>query len=85
MDIVEASEVFREEGNDFVFAYTSVILKQDDGYFHAIVNARNTDAAALDPATLDSIPIPAAHIRPAFEPSLTRAPDPLPEGCYVKR
>jgi serine/threonine protein kinase len=88
MEIVEANEVFRGNDDDdddgFAFAHTKVILKDGDQYFYATVNARMS-IPLPSISTLDALPIPAAHIWPSFPPSLTRAPDPLPPHCYIKR
>jgi serine/threonine protein kinase len=85
MKIVEANDIFREDDDDVVFIYTKVFLKEGDQPFYATVNARNTVALSIPLSAIDAIPIPAAHISPPYLPSLTRAPEPLPSDCFVKR
>ncbi|KAI9781240.1 MAG: hypothetical protein M1816_002423 [Peltula sp. TS41687] len=80
MEIVQANEAFIEEGGDLVFSHTKVILKDEDQYFYAITKSRKVDPSALDP-----VPIRTSRIWPSFRKGLTRAPEPLPTGCYVKR
>ncbi|EHK17969.1 uncharacterized protein TRIVIDRAFT_67189 [Trichoderma virens Gv29-8] len=83
MEICERGELMDES---FSFHHMEYILKQNSGeYFYAKLNRRMPLDAAIDVDTLDPIRIPTEHICPQFAPGLTRAPEPLPKGCYVKR
>ncbi|KAL7932925.1 kinase-like domain-containing protein [Trichoderma chlorosporum] len=89
MEHCEKADIWVEKDGDSVYDHMKYILKSgkehEEEYFYAIVYERVGLDATPDPRELDTVPIPAEHIWPLFPSSLTRAPDPLPEGCYVKR
>ncbi|KAI9700088.1 MAG: hypothetical protein M1836_002622 [Candelina mexicana] len=76
-----------DEGIPTEFMHTKVILEslEDGDFFYATIKARYRSVAEIDATQLEPHPIQAAHIYPPYSASLTRAPDPLPAGCYVKR
>ena len=85
MEICEQSEIFVEEGDDYVFDHTKVILrdKEKGSYFHSETKNRLYPSVPIDINKLRPIPIP--DFWPPFDRSLTRAPDPLPGNHYIKR
>lgn len=86
MEVCEQNEAFAEEDGDLIFHHTKIILRQHDNqYLYAISNQRYSCATEIDPATLELIPIPVSQICPPFPETYTRAPEPLPQNCYVKR
>jgi serine/threonine protein kinase len=85
MEILEQGEAFDEEDGDVAFSHTKIILREADQYYSAITNRRYPANSKADPRELDPVPIPAEHIWPPFPIHLTRAPEPLPQDCYVKR
>ncbi|KAK5992714.1 hypothetical protein PT974_06129 [Cladobotryum mycophilum] len=85
MEICEKAEISIEKDGDFVFHHFKVIVKQNDEYFFAIINEHIRFDDDIDPTQLNLTRIPTEDIWPDFDPKLTRAPDPLPLNCYVKR
>ncbi|KAL5345644.1 hypothetical protein ACLOAV_009398 [Pseudogymnoascus australis] len=86
MEVCEQNEAFAEEDGDLVFHHTKIILRQHDNqYFYALSKQRYSSATEIDPASLELIPIPVSQIFPPFPETYTRAPQPLPQNCYVKR
>jgi serine/threonine protein kinase len=84
--VCEQSEVWVEEEGELVFSHTSVILRDGDQYSHATTSRRYGSTSEVDLRELDNpIPIPSSKIWPPFPAHFTRAPDPLPQDCYVKR
>lgn len=86
MEVCEQAQVFTE---DYQFDHSKIILRNaDNEYFYAKTNVRinlSSKMSQTDVNQLDIIPIPAHHIWPLADPTFTRAPEPLPSPCYVKR
>lgn len=85
MEVCEQNEAFAEEDGDLAFHHTKIILRDGSQYFYALTLRRYSSATEIDPADLELIPIPASQIWPPFPENYTRAPEPLPQNCYVKR
>ncbi|OBT69956.1 hypothetical protein VE03_00497 [Pseudogymnoascus sp. 23342-1-I1] len=86
MEVCEQSEAFAEQDGDLVFQHTKIILRDASSqYFYALSEHRYSSASEIDPADLELIPIPSSQIWPPFPENYTRAPEPLPRDCYVKR
>ena len=79
MEVCEKSEAFAEDA----FSHTKIILREGDQYYYAITSRRYTDTSKVDLHELDLVPI--SQIWPPFPTQFTRAPEPLPQDCYVKR
>jgi serine/threonine protein kinase len=84
MEICEQSEVFVEEGDDYVFDHTKFILKEKENgnYFYSEIKSRLDPSVPFDINKLQ--PIPMRNFWPPFDRSLTRAPNPLPGNHYIK-
>jgi len=85
MEICEQNEIFTEADGDLVFSHTKIILREGDQYYYTSTSRRYPDDCKADLHGLDIVPIPASHIWPPFQAQLGRAPEPLPQDCYVKR
>lgn len=86
MEVREQNEAFVEEDGDIAFHHTKIILRDSRShYFYALTSQRYSSASTIDPADLELIPIPTSQIWPLFPETYTRAPEPLPQNCYVKR
>ncbi|KAK3377679.1 kinase-like domain-containing protein [Podospora didyma] len=86
MEICEKGEIFVEKDDDFVFDHTKIILRGADGeFFYAKSDQRIFRSPKIDINGLDTIRIPADRVWPLADPEFTRAPDPLPSTCYLKR
>jgi serine/threonine protein kinase len=85
LEVLENSEAFTEEDGDLAFSHTKVVLKGDSQYFYAISNRRYRHVSEIDPFTLDLTPIHGSQVWPVFPANFTRAPEPLPQNCYIKR
>jgi len=85
MEICEQSETFLEEHGDVAFSHTKIILREGNQYYYAITSRRYTATSKVDIHELDLVPIPASQIWPSFPTQFGRAPEPLPQDCFVKR
>jgi serine/threonine protein kinase len=82
MEVCEKSEAFVEEHGDISFSHTKIILREGHQYYYAITNRR---ASKVDLSELNPVAIPASNVWPPFEKRFSRAPEPLPSNCFVKR
>jgi serine/threonine protein kinase len=85
MEVHEYKQAWMDMGDDFEYSHTTVILRRGDEFFYARTIRRYRSSSEISSHDLDLHPIPAADIWPVFSTDLTRAPDPLPADCYVKR
>ena len=85
MEVCEQSEAFVEEHGDIAFSHTKIILREGNQYYYAITSRRCLATFKVDPHELDLVPIPASQIWPSFPTQFGRAPEPLPQDCFVKR
>jgi serine/threonine protein kinase len=85
MQVCEQNEAWVEKDGDYTFSHSKIILRKDDQYFYATSTHRYRSAADVNIVDLDPVPIPASKIWPQFPKHFKRAPEPLPEHCYVKR
>ncbi|KAI9699357.1 MAG: hypothetical protein M1836_002968 [Candelina mexicana] len=69
-----------------IFQHTKIILEDDEGnFFFACPKRQYHLDEKPDPSELELHPIPDTEIYPEYHSGITKAPDPLPPGCYVKR
>ena len=85
MEVCVQSPAFVEKHGDIVFSHTKIILREGNQYYYAITSRRCPAAFKVDLHELDLVPIPASHIWPSFPAQFVRAPEPLPQDCFVKR
>jgi serine/threonine protein kinase len=85
MEVCEQNEAFVEQDGDLAFSHTKIILREGDQYYYAITSRRYLPTSEVDLLELDPVPIPASQIWPPFPTHFARAPEPLPQDCYVKR
>jgi len=85
MEVCEQNEAWIKKDGDYVFSHSKLILRKDDEYFYATSPGRYRSAADVNLVDLNPVPIPGSKIWPQFPLHLKRAPEPLPENCYVKR
>ncbi|KAI0163859.1 kinase-like domain-containing protein [Xylariaceae sp. FL1272] len=85
MEILDQAEVFVENGDDFAFGYTSIILKQHGKIFYTQSPRRlqTNSEINLDEATFLELPVDS--IWPNWNPKLIQAPQNLPPRTYVKK
>jgi serine/threonine protein kinase len=85
MEVCESIDSYITEGDDHIFDETKIILRKgEDEYFYA-KSSQPLRPAEVDIDTLDAVAIPMKHIWPLADPTFTRAPEPVPENCYLKR
>lgn len=87
LDVLEMREGYEAAANGaFDFSGTLVVYRADDGLHHAVSKSRYSSPSEvhLDHLSNDIL-IPVAAYSPLFPPNFTRAPDPLPQHCYVKK
>ncbi|KAI1187399.1 kinase-like domain-containing protein [Nemania serpens] len=85
MKICELSDAYLGECDRPTFDHTRIILQRgDDEYFYAKISQRVSEEE-VNIEALDMTAIPVEHIRPLADPKFTRAPEPLPANCYLKR
>jgi serine/threonine protein kinase len=85
MEVCEQSEAFVEEHGDLAFSHTKIILREDNQYYYAITSRRYPPTSEVDLVGLEPVPIPTSQIWPPFPRQFARAPEPLPQECYIKR
>ncbi|GAP87559.1 putative serine threonine kinase [Rosellinia necatrix] len=86
MDICEISETWHEKDGDLVFKHSKVVLQSaEDDFFYATVSQRLPKPDEIDINALSPVRIPTEDIWPLADSAFTRAPDPLPSTCYLKR
>jgi serine/threonine protein kinase len=86
METSEKGEMYVEKDGSFVFDHTKIILRRaDDEYFYIKTSQRMFGSSKIDINDLATIRIPADHVWPLADPKFTRAPEPLPSTCYLKR
>ncbi|KAI0117924.1 kinase-like domain-containing protein [Nemania sp. FL0031] len=86
MEIYEMNDAYLEACEDPTFDHTKIIFRKGDNeYFYAKSSQRIFRDEDVDVDTLETIKIPVEHIWPLADPEFTRAPEPLPETCYIKR
>jgi serine/threonine protein kinase len=85
MEVCSQNATFVEENGDYKFDYTKIIVREADQYYYAHTSRRYSTTSEIDITELDLVPIPMSEIWPPFPKQFTRAPEPLPEGCYIKR
>lgn len=86
MEISESVEIFKPQDDTYVFSHTKLILNNGSQYFYAVaVNHKLGQISEIEISKLQPVAIPGPDIWPPFPTNLTRAPEPLPKDCYVKR
>ena len=87
MEICEQNEIWEsiEGATDLSYLHTKIILKEGDNYYYAISTRRRHTFSKVDIPELNLVPIAVSQIWPPFSAQFTRAPEPLPQNCYVKR
>jgi serine/threonine protein kinase len=86
MEICQRGQAWIEKDGDLEFGFTKFILRSlDDEYFFATTKDRVGESTLVDLERLTKTHIPSEDIWPPFSPDFSRAPDPLPQGCYVKQ
>ncbi len=86
VQIVEHCEQWVEEGDDFVFDKTKIIMRLGDSVFMAATEKKiEPKLGVLNLGVSDPVRIPPEHFCPEFKQGLTRVSVPLPEDIYVKK
>ncbi|KAK0701102.1 hypothetical protein B0T21DRAFT_134482 [Apiosordaria backusii] len=86
IDVLETNEAYEEVDGVFQFIDTLVVYKTGGQLHHAVSAARPRRPSELKIQHLNNnIPIPVSAYSPLFSPDFTRAADPLPQDCYVKK
>jgi len=86
MEVLERGESFEEINGDFRYAHTLIVYRVGGDVYHAITKSRCRFAAEVKLEELSNVVlIPTTTYCPLFPSNYTRAPDPLPPNCYIKR
>lgn len=85
MEVCEQHQAFVEEDGDLSFSHTKIILREGYQYYYAVTSRRYHCNAEVDPSELSPVPIRTSKVWPPFPSHFTRAPEPLPSNCHVKR
>ncbi|PUU77425.1 serine/threonine-protein kinase-like protein [Tuber borchii] len=85
MEVCEQADMFAEEHEDLVFSHTKIILREGNQYYYAITSRQYPATSKVDLGELDIVPIPTSQMWPSFSAQFGRAPEPLPQDCFVKR
>ncbi|OAA63287.1 Protein kinase-like domain protein [Niveomyces insectorum RCEF 264] len=84
MEILENNEAFVLKDGDLVFDHTKLILRSGSDFFLGRSPLRN-DPCTINVENLDLQRIPTESIWPAMEARYTKAPEPPPPECFIKR
>lgn len=80
------NEIFEESDSLFQFAGTFLVYRAECNLYHAVLKPRYPSPATINPEDLrDIVHIPVWAYSPRYSSELSRAPDPLPEDCFVKK
>ncbi|KAK1977354.1 serine/threonine-protein kinase [Colletotrichum cereale] len=86
VEILDTTEAFEEDAGEYKFASTLVVYRDGKDIYHAVSKARGLVVSELSIDQLtNKIRIPTTAYSPAFPPTYTQAPDPLPPNTYVKK
>ncbi|KAK4039984.1 hypothetical protein C8A01DRAFT_36034 [Parachaetomium inaequale] len=85
-DVLEMNEAYEEVDGSFTFAGTLVVYRTSGALHHAISKARYSSLSDVQVDRLNNdVLIPVSAYSPLFPPGFTRAPDPLPPNCHIKK
>lgn len=86
LEVLEMNEIFEESDGLYQFAGTFIVYRAESNLYHAVLKARYSSPANINPEDLSNIvQIPVSAYNPRYSSELSRAPDPLPEDCFVKK
>lgn len=85
MEVLDQAEVFVEKDDDYEFGYTSIVAKQGSKIFYGKSPHRLKVPSEINVDEVSLLEIPMDQIWPRWSPKLTRAPQQLPPGTYVKK
>ncbi|KAK0621579.1 hypothetical protein B0T17DRAFT_534474, partial [Bombardia bombarda] len=87
VDVLQMREAYEEVDGAFTFTGTLVVYRSGGDLHHAFSKARRysspSDVKVEDLS--NHILIPASAYSPLFPSGFTRAPDPLPQNCHIKK
>ncbi|KAL2128420.1 hypothetical protein VTI74DRAFT_9206 [Chaetomium olivicolor] len=86
IDVLEMNEAFEEVDGSFMFTGTLIVYKTGGDLHHAVSEARYSSPSEVKLEHLNNdVLIPVSAYSPLFPSSFTRAPDPPPQNCYIKK
>lgn len=86
MEVLKRGESFKEINRDFKYAHTLIVYCISDNVYYAITKSQCRFAAEVKvKELLNVVLILTTTFCPLFLLNYTRAPDPLPLNCYIKR
>lgn len=85
MEILEQAQVFIQNGDDYEFEYTSIIVHQRGKFYYARSPYRHRPDSEINLGDESLLEIPTDKIWPCWDPKLVRASQQLPPNTYVKR
>lgn len=85
--VLEMNEAYEEVDGSFEFTMTLIVYQTAGGdLYHAVSKARYSSPSDVKVEHLSNkILIPVSAYAPLFPSGFTRAPDPLPEHCHIKK
>ncbi|KAK2055767.1 serine/threonine-protein kinase [Colletotrichum caudatum] len=86
VEILDMTEAFEEDDGEYKFAGTLIVYTDGKTIYHGVSKDRGLVASELSISQLtNKIRIPTTAYSPAFPPTYTQAPDPLPPNTYIKK
>ena len=84
--VLSIAELFGDIDGVFGYKSTLVIYRLGNAFYRGLSHERyRSDAAFKFEDLYESTVIPLDQFSPIFPPHFTRAPDPLPQDCHVKK
>ncbi|AEO56661.1 hypothetical protein MYCTH_2109153 [Thermothelomyces thermophilus ATCC 42464] len=86
IDVLEMNEAFEKIDGSFEFTGTLLVYKAGGDLHHAVLKARYSSPSEVKVEHLknDGL-IPVSAYNPLFPLGFTRAPEPLPRNCHIKK
>lgn len=86
MEILRTAERFSKIDEVFGYRYTTVLYRLGTAFYtgSSDVRYRSNEEVKFE-EIYDSVLIPETHLSAPFPQHFTRAPDPLPKDCYLKK
>lgn len=84
--VLEMNEAYEEIDGSFRFTTTLVVYKTGGNLYHAVSEARYSSPSEVKVDHLSNhVLIPVSAYSPLFPSGFTRAPDPPPRNCHIKK
>ena len=86
MELLEMNEIVEECDGQFQYADTLIVYRADSNIYHAALKGRSSSPTNIKQEDLRNIvQIPVSAYCPRYTSDVSKAPDPIPEDCFLKK